>query len=816
MKYILTFVFMISVSYAFAVIEKVNGIEWTYYVKDGNAVLGDYSVRTNVAAKIVWTNYFNTISKKTGGTVAIPNTLGGYRVVEIGNEAFSSCADLTEVVLGNYITNIAASAFSKCSSLTDIKLNDGLQSIQTNAFGLCSSLINVEFPETLDYLDFTAFDTVEYFKYNGAPYKNIGCGLHFAFFKGNRPQSRYDFLFNYGPVWNDELGSTRQKPVVLMVAGRTGWGDYNSELMPCTARVEQLTEHGLSSSRQIVSPGEIVTLASTNKIVYVPWNSSVSQQGKVPTRIYYTTDGSEPTTNSTLYTKGIIIDHATTIKASIDRTNFNSSDSSVGTGQVPRAQYPSWYAKFNYSFLGTYKNSGYGTYDLYHTSYDLNYGTTETCEYAFGQTVDPLIASSQGSTFYYSGNMVALECETDGAEIRYTLDGQEPTKNSKLYTGPFTIDGTTTVKARAYKTDWFESEVVTAIFTRKWHTVDAPVIEPDGCEFDNASQEVNISCATDGATIYYTIDGSDPATNGKEYRHSFTVYNSCTVRAVAIKDDWRNSEIAEALFARGEELSAAANFYGYKLETGDDAWSVDGEVSHDGVSSIKSNGSGSYVQGSVRGAGTLSFWWRAMCEEPEEGDYYDYGVFKVGESCAAYIAGNDTGWQFFSTNITTTSKHLLRWEYQKDEEGSFAPDCVWVDQVQWVPANGSGFTMTTPEPVPYSWFPLYNFANYDDLEALGNAPSGKIQGGRQTCIWEEYVAGTDPTDENDIFKATITFDTAGEPVISWTPKFDDPDEEEKRIYRKFGKVKLNDNEWTEIQDGEEDNYNFFKVTDEMR
>ena len=39
---------------------------------------------------------------------------------------------------------------------------------------------------------------------------------------------------------------------------------------------------------------------------------------------------------------------------------------------------------------------------------------------------------------------------------------------------------------------------------------------------------------------------------------------------------------------------------------------------------------------------------------------------------------------------------------------SYAPDCVWVDQVQWSPVDGSGYTLTSPEPVPYSWLRQYN------------------------------------------------------------------------------------------------------------
>ena len=46
---------------------------------------------------------------------------------------------------------------------------------------------------------------------------------------------------------------------------------------------------------------------------------------------------------------------------------------------------------------------------------------------------------------------VTLACSTDGAEIRYTLDGTDPTATSTLYENPFTLTETTTVKAIAIK-----------------------------------------------------------------------------------------------------------------------------------------------------------------------------------------------------------------------------------------------------------------------------------------------------------------------------------------------------------------------------
>jgi len=103
-----------------------------------------------------------------------------------------------------------------------------------------------------------------------------------------------------------------------------------------------------------------------------------------------------------------------------------------------------------------------------------------------------------------------------------------------------------------------------------------------------------------------------------------------------------------------------------------------------------------------------------------------------------------------------------------------------------------------------------------DFTAAITKPTGKRDGaGNVMMVWQDFVAGTDPTDENDKFTASITFDEDGKPQIAYSPKFIDEAEAAKRTYKKYGKVKLNDNDWTLI-DGNEADYNFFKVTVEMK
>ena len=67
--------------------------------------------------------------------------------------------------------------------------------------------------------------------------------------------------------------------------------------------------------------------------------------------------------------------------------------------------------------------------------------------------------------------------------------------------------------------------------------VKTPVISLASGNYFEA-QNVTISCETDGATIYYTIDGTEPsATNGTQYTASFTINSSATLKAIAIKGD---------------------------------------------------------------------------------------------------------------------------------------------------------------------------------------------------------------------------------------------------------------------------------------
>ena len=62
---------------------------------------------------------------------------------------------------------------------------------------------------------------------------------------------------------------------------------------------------------------------------------------------------------------------------------------------------------------------------------------------------------------------------------------------------------------------------------------------------DGEFYRVNLSCATDGATIYYTYDGTDPDETSNEFVTDFPLNMShYTLKAIAMKEDMVNSAIA--------------------------------------------------------------------------------------------------------------------------------------------------------------------------------------------------------------------------------------------------------------------------------
>ena len=120
--------------------------------------------------------------------------------------------------------------------------------------------------------------------------------------------------------------------------------------------------------------------------------------------------------------------------------------------------------------------------------------------------------------------------------------------------------------------------------------------------------------------------------------------------------------------------------------------------------------------------------------------------------------------------------------------------------------------------VPASWadnYPSFTTKFGTDFTKALSMKTGKNHGaGNDMFVWQDYVAGTDPTKPEDKFTASITV-VEGKVTVSYTPELDD-DRKALRKYTTWGKKSLLDANWTVVQEGQEAEYNFFKVSVEMK
>ena len=86
----------------------------------------------------------------SGGEVLnIPETLGGYPVVEIKNSAFEGNTLIRTVVIPDSVETIGTSVFKDCRSLSSVTLSKGLQSMGYATFQNCTLLTTIEIPKSL-------------------------------------------------------------------------------------------------------------------------------------------------------------------------------------------------------------------------------------------------------------------------------------------------------------------------------------------------------------------------------------------------------------------------------------------------------------------------------------------------------------------------------------------------------------------------------------------------------------------------------------------------------------------------------------------
>lgn len=289
------------------------------------------------------------------------------------------------------------------------------------------------------------------------------------------------------------LGTTEGKVTVWAYAEKDG----------IKSNVTSFEYNVVSRENLIKAPEASVTPGEVEKGTTV--TLSCATEGA---NIYFTIDGTEPTKKAELLYKkqAIVINKTTTIKAiAVKDTNVSAPVS-----------------EFTYTVKG------------------------ETPVQVEAPTADV----EQGKVD--KGTKVTLTSATAGAYIRYTTDGTEPSGTNGievLSPAVITIDKTMTIKAVAVKEDCLDSASVTLEYTVEESSL--PILSkvtalPGTGAAVVKGAKVTLTSA-EGADIYYTTDGKDPATNGTKAASpvEITIDKAVTIKAIARKAGYQDSEAAE-------------------------------------------------------------------------------------------------------------------------------------------------------------------------------------------------------------------------------------------------------------------------------
>jgi len=292
------------------------------------------------------------------------------------------------------------------------------------------------------------------------------------------------------------------------------------------------------------------------------------------TLVRYTTDGSEPTETSTLYTPPLVINATTTLKAKgfkdgwnptaiVTREyNFNVSNLYItpisGTYTSPQTVTITPVTAGTIIHYTTDGSEPTETSATYNAPFVIDGNTTlkakgflagwtpsetRTATYVFNTTA-PIFSVAAGT--FDSPFTLTITTPTINGSIVYTTDGTEPTETSNLYTGPINIDVSTTVKAKTIKANWNPSASVTASYILK---LPSPVFNPVPGTYI-APQYVTITCSAPGATIYYTTNGSTPSSSSELYTAPVLLIadNTTVLKSIAVRNGWTNSNVTSGVY----------------------------------------------------------------------------------------------------------------------------------------------------------------------------------------------------------------------------------------------------------------------------
>ena len=519
-----------------------------------------------------------------------------------------------------------------------------------------------------------------------ASFKEIGSeSLFMVIVAGNGP---------HGTVTADPEEAEEGTPITLTIEPAT---DCELDEISATSGGDPFTLNGSGNTRTFNMPAANVTVTVSWISTIPPPPNTVATPTATPpagtyataqsvtlstttaeATIYYTIDGTAPTETSTLFVAGtpIAIAATTTLKAFAVKDGMDDSEvltavytidttTPPGTVATPTATPPAGtYAGTQSVTLATTTAEA----TIYYTV-DGTEPTAASTPFAAGTPIsiaatttlkafavkDEMEDSAVLTALYtitpakvatptatppagpYTGTQsVTLATTTAGATIYYTTDGTEPTIASTVFAAatPISIAATTTLKAFAVKDDMLNSDVLTAAYTITPAKVATPTATPGAGTYTEA-QNVTLATTTAGATIYYTLDGTEPTIASTVFAAAtpIAITDNITLKALAVKDDMLNSDVLTAAYTI-DPFADLAKIDGFDYYT---AQATQGAVNEYGV----------YITGG-------NWWYGLLLGFDGQGNAPNaYNCMQVGGDNGTQTITRNSNSTTFSKNITS-------------------------------------------------------------------------------------------------------------------------------------------------------------------
>jgi hypothetical protein len=231
----------------------------------------------------------------------------------------------------------------------------------------------------------------------------------------------------------------------------------------------------------------------------------------------------------------------------------------------------------------------------------------------------------------------------------------------------------------------------------------------------------------------------------------------------------------------GTPLQQAVDNFNLVFTTGGAIdWFSQTDESNDGVDAAQSgpidHDEESWIETTVNGPGTLTFWVKVSSDDSYGFDYLE--IF-VDDDIEDEISG-ESDWQYYEIEIFNQGPICIRWTYFKDFDVSGGDDAAWLDQVSFEPIIDVSMTLSIWRELDSGEEQFFAFPNLDfvcpfpvtehAIESPNELFSGSTSSGSAVIMdslqevidemeagnWTLYINRGDPSELQYTFTATVT------------------------------------------------------------